>query len=329
MELISVIVPVYNRSIYLRDAIESILNQTHDNLEVLLIDDGSSDHALDIMKEYERIDRRVITYTKRNGGICDAVRMGVMLSRGEYIARLDSDDINSPTRYEKQLRFLKEGGYDVVGCYIRGFGDSEIEQINYLEACVNKPMRSDEETYKRFLLGQGITGSTIFGRGDIFRSVKPFHRDYSIIEDYYLSIMLYKEGKRISILEEKELNYRVHDNNLSLSGDKDLIKKHTEISFLYMFREKIYKSKRVIIFRMRYDSYYIYEIIDNYFSDIKGRFHVVNEDEVEEFIKNNSHIMGDIHGNIVFYGVNFSGIGKFFMKSYGYELYVNIFLSGN
>lgn len=329
MELISVIIPVYNRSTYLRETIESILHQSHDNLEVLLIDDGSSDNALNVMKEYEKLDPRVSVYTKRNGGICDVMRMGTLLSHGDYIARCDSDDVSTRSRLESQLRFLKENKYDMVGCYIKGFGSGRVDQIKYLEACVNKPMRSYEDTKKRFLLGQGITGSTVFSRREALLEVMPYDNRYSIIEDYYLSIMLYKEGKRISILEEKALNYRVHNENLSLSGNRDIIKKHTEVSFLHMFKNMIYKKKRVIIFRLRSDSDYIYEIIDKYFSDIKGRFHIVNEEECEGFILRNSHIIGEIYENIVFYGVNFLEIGKFFIKTYGYELYGNIFMSGN
>ncbi len=109
-DLISVIVPVYNVESYLRDTLDSIINQTYENLEIILVDDGSTDRSLSILREYEKKDKRIIVLTGKNEGISFAMRKGLLVSKGKYIGRCDGDDINEPTRYERQLDFLRGGG---------------------------------------------------------------------------------------------------------------------------------------------------------------------------------------------------------------------------
>ena len=106
--LISVIMPVYNGEKYLRQAIESILAQTFSDFEFLIIDDGSSDGSAEILREYQVRDPRIIVHTqKENAGIITALNNGINLARGEYIARMDADDISLPERLERQVEFLE------------------------------------------------------------------------------------------------------------------------------------------------------------------------------------------------------------------------------
>ena len=92
-ELISVIVPVYNVEPYLRRCVESILHQTYQNLEVLLVDDGSTDASGIICDEYAAIDDRVTVIHQKNGGLSAARNMGTDRARGEYLCFVDSDDL--------------------------------------------------------------------------------------------------------------------------------------------------------------------------------------------------------------------------------------------
>ncbi len=133
-DLITVVVPIYNGEKYLRETIESILNQTHRKLEIFLIDDGSTDNSLKIARYYEKVDKRVKVFTQSNLGISMTMKRAVMYSNGEYIARCDQDDINELNRYEKQLLYLKENDYDMVGCYYKSFGNGN-GVICYKEKC--------------------------------------------------------------------------------------------------------------------------------------------------------------------------------------------------
>lgn len=117
LPLISVIMPVYNRENYVAKAIESVLNQTYRNFEFIIIDDGSTDSSVNIIENYaEQDDRIKLTCNKENKGIYFSRNLGNSLSKGEFIAVMDSDDICLPARFEKQLEyFVSHPNIDVLG----------------------------------------------------------------------------------------------------------------------------------------------------------------------------------------------------------------------
>lgn len=113
--MISVIVPVYNTAAYLRDCLDALINQTYRELEIILVDDGSSDDSLKICLEYARMDKRIIVLDKENGGQASARNMGLDIARGEIISFIDSDDTVSHDLFEKNVRFFDEDSeLDVV-----------------------------------------------------------------------------------------------------------------------------------------------------------------------------------------------------------------------
>ena len=95
MSKVSIIVPVYNVSHYLKDCITSILNQTFKDYELILVDDGSTDDCSKICDEYELKDKRIKVYHKKNGGLSDARNFGINHSECDYISFIDSDDRTS------------------------------------------------------------------------------------------------------------------------------------------------------------------------------------------------------------------------------------------
>ena len=99
-DLISVIVPVYNVKNYLEKCLDSIINQTYKNLEIILINDGSTDESLDICYMYEKKDKRIKVYNQENHGLSYTRNRGIELARGKYIGFVDSDDVISPFMYE-------------------------------------------------------------------------------------------------------------------------------------------------------------------------------------------------------------------------------------
>lgn len=159
-DLITVIVPIYNREKYVAETIESIINQTYKNLEIILVDDGSSDNTLSIIKHYERLDSRIKVFVQKNMGICMAVRNAFRISSGKYIARCDSDDINELDRYEKQLKYLKENNYDMVGAYLKSFGNGSEAGKRGMENFNNREVRNKAQEWLRI-----YTGGTVGGGG--------------------------------------------------------------------------------------------------------------------------------------------------------------------
>lgn len=103
---ISVIMPTLNAEKYLKKAIDSILNQTFKNFEFIIIDDNSTDNTIKIIKNYK--DKRIKLIKGKNKGIASALNLGIKHSKGEYIARMDADDISLPQRLEKQIQFMDQ-----------------------------------------------------------------------------------------------------------------------------------------------------------------------------------------------------------------------------
>lgn len=116
MEKISVIVPVYNVEKYLPACIDSILRQTHSNLEVILINDGSKDKSGQICDEFAKLDSRVKVVHKENGGVSAARNIGLDSAEGDYIAFVDSDDFIAVNMYERLLQEIKRTDTDMVLC---------------------------------------------------------------------------------------------------------------------------------------------------------------------------------------------------------------------
>ena len=114
--MISVIVPIYNVEKYLAECIESILQQSYNDLEIILVDDGSPDNCGAICDEYQSKDSRIIVIHKENGGISDARNAGMDIATGEYIAFVDSDDFIHPRMYEYLLKALTDYNSDFSAC---------------------------------------------------------------------------------------------------------------------------------------------------------------------------------------------------------------------
>lgn len=114
--LISVIVPVYNVEDYLDRCVESIVNQTYKNLEIILVDDGSTDCSGKKCDEWKVKDSRIVVIHKENGGQAEARNKGLELATGDYIGFVDSDDLISNSMYEEMLKVAVKHNSDVVGC---------------------------------------------------------------------------------------------------------------------------------------------------------------------------------------------------------------------
>ena len=158
-ELISVIVPIYNVEGYLRRCIESILNQTYTNLEILLIDDGSTDDCASICDEYAKIDKRIKVFHQENSGLSGARNTGIKNFSGDYVTFIDSDDYVHPLFVEYLYRALNEGDYKIA--------------MSLFKYCVNEcphPSCSDIN-YKLLFISQENSYKGLFNKK--FRNTYP------------------------------------------------------------------------------------------------------------------------------------------------------------
>lgn len=120
-ELVSVIVPVYNVEKYLKRCIDSILDQTYYNIEIIVVDDGSTDASGEICEQYKAIDERIKVIHKENGGLSDARNVGLREAEGTYVAFIDSDDCIHAEFVERLLRLCKKYSCSISKCGIREF----------------------------------------------------------------------------------------------------------------------------------------------------------------------------------------------------------------
>ena len=130
MNKISVIVPVYNVEPYLIECLESIINQTYRDLEIILIDDGSTDKSGDICEEYAKKDDRIIVIHQSNQGSASAKNAGLRKASGEYLAFVDSDDFLQEDAYEFMVRQLEEYHADIIQGYFRKVYQKNHRDVN-------------------------------------------------------------------------------------------------------------------------------------------------------------------------------------------------------
>ena len=115
-KLISIIIPAYNAETYLNECINSVITQTYRNLEIVIINDGSTDNTLNIIKKYKSIDKRIVAINQNNCGVYDSRCNGVKISKGDYIIFLDADDFLTSDCVEKLYNSIIESNTDIVRC---------------------------------------------------------------------------------------------------------------------------------------------------------------------------------------------------------------------
>ena len=114
MPKVSIIIPVYNAEKYLKDTLNSVINQTYNDFEVIALNDGSKDNSLSILNEYASKDNRFIVIDKPNSGVSDTRNLGILKASGEYIACLDADDLYSPNFLSVMLGAIESSGAEVA-----------------------------------------------------------------------------------------------------------------------------------------------------------------------------------------------------------------------
>lgn len=206
MELISIIMSTYNTpKEYLSKAIESILNQTYKRLEFIIVCDGSEEEYKYINDNY-RDTRITLILNNRNQGLPYSLNKAIAECHGEYIARMDSDDIALANRLEKQILFLKKTGYDLCGTYARQFG--EVNGIKRLQFV--KP----DEVQIQLLFRATLIHPTVMARREVFDDFK-YNAEFSCSQDFELWNRVLVKYK-IAILPCICLYYRIHKDQISV-----------------------------------------------------------------------------------------------------------------
>ena len=206
---VSVLMPAYNVEKYVGEAIESVLNQTFTDFEFIIINDGSTDNTAKIIADYAKKDKRIrFVNHRKNQGLIAVLNEGLDLCRGEYIARMDSDDISLPERFAKQIAYLDahpECG--VLGTWCEKFGENIHNQIWKYPQHV--------KLMDLLIRGSLVAHPSVMIRFDILKKHKiKYNHKYIYAEDYGLWSECIKHTE-IHNLQERFLLYRWHSTNIS------------------------------------------------------------------------------------------------------------------
>lgn len=231
--LVSVIMPVHNAGDYLVEAIESILRQSYRYLELIVVDDMSTDNSWEIIQRYERTHpkkvRAVQTVKQTNSAGNGAMNYGFRYAKGDYIARMDADDIALPTRIEKQVKFLLDHPEVILLGTQAYVIDKNGKKVG------KKLMPTDHEhIYRQYgVFHPLIHPSVMIRRSMLPRKDKIYEMRFDVNDDYYTFFKLLNYGK-FANLKECLLKYRVHGKNLSLTRPKAKFLDSVQIRFVAM-----------------------------------------------------------------------------------------------
>ena len=193
--------PVYNGERFIRETIDSILNQTYQNFEFIIIDDGSTDSTQQIIDSYH--DKRIILLGLiKNQGVSNARNMGTDLSKGEFIAFCDADDLYAPDRLQTQLDFLtRNPAVDVCGSYFLVLEDGQ-------ETLIKHPT-TDQEIKEHFFTGNCIGQPSVMGKSAVFRKYK-YNPELQASEDFDLWARMASDGVVFANVPYPLVKYRLH-----------------------------------------------------------------------------------------------------------------------
>lgn len=207
---ISVIMPVYNVENYVSTAVQSILDQTFENFELIVIDDASTDKTFDIINRFK--DQRIIKLqNKANIGIANTLNKGLKLAQGEFIARMDGDDVSKPDRFNKQLNFMKSNPELIIS----GTHMDLINNNGVFTKLQKKKIGLEEIKIALFFGHTALAHPSIIIRKQLLDS---FYLRYDSAFRYAEDFDLYCRSIQyapIDNLEESLIQYRIHDGSVS------------------------------------------------------------------------------------------------------------------
>ena len=208
-DLVSVIIPTYNRANLIKRSVESVLNQTYKNLELIIVDDGSTDNTKEVINSIK--DERIVYIYQQNQKVCAARNTGVAISKGKYISFQDSDDICHPNKIEKLLQKLKENNADFT------FGKMFL--------IGNLIKRVTPKNFKEGFLGEkdlplGVNSGTLFGKREVFINNK-FDVTLPSLEDFEVAIRI-KKSYSIYCVDEPLVDYYIQENSMSNDIEKKI-----------------------------------------------------------------------------------------------------------
>ncbi len=244
--MLSIVMSVYNGEKMVGKAIESMLNQTYDDFEFIIIDDCSKDQTLEILYDYQKKDSRIkVLKNKKNLGIAASLNKGILESKGEWIVRMDDDDESLPDRLEKQIDFIQNHpDVDIFGGKAIFQDINGNEMPNYFH---NWPPIDTNDIEKFLYHNSPIIHPTVFIRKQSLFNLGLYNKDFSGAEDYELWIRAWENGLNIKNIDDVLIRYTVNPGKKSF---KRIWKRYYVKNYIikqYNFPKRYYYNNLVIL----------------------------------------------------------------------------------
>ena len=301
---ISVIIPVYNVEKYLGECLDSITNQTFEDIEIICINNGSTDNSLNVLREYEKIDSRIKVISHETRGLSRARNTGVKMSQGKYIYFIDSDDYLELHGLEKIHSIAEDKNLDLLMFKLVNFDKrTGYEDYHYSDMPFLLDLDKDVFNYMDFkenILNVDVSTCTKFFKRELIEN-KRFAEEY-IFEDNLFNIDYLFDAERIYFLNECLYHRRIRKNSITTRASKDYIdiieifsriyKKFKENGIYPEFKEKLFMRMvdalyyRFTLIKQEYKEYY-FEKMKEYFLDQKEEYETdFNLNIIEDYHKN-------------------------------------------
>ena len=217
MNKISIIITIYNVEKYLPTCIESIMYQTYKNLEMILVNDGSTDSCSQICNAYAEKDNRIKVIHKKNGGLSDARNVGLKQATGDLVSFVDSDDFVSPYFYQKLLNALIENNADIAECgFLKFEKDSKLNEAK-IDSYLNAEIYETEKALDKLLIGplSIVVWNKIYNK-ELLEGIEfPVNK---INEDEYWTYKVVAKAKKIVKIQDELYFYRQQATSIMGSG---------------------------------------------------------------------------------------------------------------
>jgi len=210
---ISIIVPIYNVEEYVEKCIKSLINQTYKNIEIILVDDGSTDSSYDICKKYSETDSRINLIHKENGGLSDARNVGIENATGEYITFLDSDDWLSYNYCETMIKEINETKADIVMCNLVNVYNDDYVFKN--KSDYNKDIYSNIQALEKFEDTINVVAVAKLYKKNLFDNLR--YKVGKIHEDEFMFHRIFFKANKIVCLDIQMYAYRQRQNSITTS----------------------------------------------------------------------------------------------------------------
>lgn len=208
---VSIIVPIYNTSKYLKTCIDTLIHQTYQNLQIILVNDGSTDHSLEICQGYAKEDSRIVIVDKKNEGLERARRSGYQYADGEWVIHVDSDDYLPLDAVETYLKYAEDDVDIIIGSWYRVLDTKGFIRKKYHLEPLDVDHKTFMENYYISLLGEYKLPVNVWGRiyrKRIIDQAKLKEAKICFGEDVCYNLQVYPYARRVKTIPEIVYNYR-------------------------------------------------------------------------------------------------------------------------